>query len=382
MPTGGRQSPLVRDKTDTMTKKTDLPEPRELELETEDFIPRQSVGLLGNNPGSAETRFMITPEGCGVISSDFKVLMETKAASDINFSDEDYVDYGVKIATRKDVLSCDIVLSFSPLKISDIKKKMNPGSTLICFSDDSLFEKETINALSSRNITKICLDSVASHNDEYVFANVLDEVDGRTSIFYAAEALSYLGKGRGTLLAGVAGIAPCKVLIIGSGSRVQYAAKTAMSLGADVTFMDNDVSALQVARMVVGDNLVTAAINPRILTEKVTRADVIILDSCTRNFEFPKKLSLAMKEDVFILDFQKTSPSVSVPRTVAMALTTPVVNLLSDFVLKNGVENAIALTPGLQEGVVTYHGQLVNKLVGSCLQMPSTDIRMMFAEPN
>jgi len=364
-----------------MKKNTDYPEPKEMNISTEDFMHRKSLGLLANNSASSETRFMITPEGCGVLSDDYRVVMETLASSDINFSDADYTEYGVQICQRKEALACDIVLSFSALNVSDIKK-MKEGATLICFSDDSLFRIDTIKALNDRRITKICLDSVVSHNDECVFANVLDEVDGRTSIFYAAEALSYLGKGRGILLAGVAGLCPCKVLIIGAGSRVHYAAKTAISLGADVTFMDNDVSALQVARMTVGDFLVTSAINPRILTEKVSRSDVIIMDDCTRPFEFPKQLSLAMKPDVYILDFNKTSPSVSVPRTVAMALTTPLVNLLSDFVIKNGVENAIALAPGLQEGVVTYHGQLVNRLVASCLRIPSTDIRMMFADPN
>ena len=364
-----------------MNKQSESPDPQELSLQPEDHRSRLSLGLLGNNNSSAETRFMLTPEGCGVLSDDFSITMETKATSDINFSDEDYVEYGVRIGTRKEALDSDIVISFLPLRLSDIKS-MRRGATLLCFSDDNLFSSDIMRGLSDRGITKICLDSVCSHNDEYVFSNVLDEADGRTALYYAAEALSYLGKGQGILLSGVAGIAPCKVLIIGTGARVHYAAKTAIAFGADVVLMDNDVSSLQVAKMNVGDNLKTCAINPRGLTERVANADVTLIDSCTRNFDFPKKLSLAMKPDVYFLDFQSISPSVSVPRTIAMALTTPVVNLLMDFVLKNGVENAIALTPGLQEGVVTYRGQLVNRLIGSCLQMPSKDIRMMFTDPN
>ena len=357
------------------------PSTQELASVISEGIIRPAIGLVANYSDSSETRFFLTPESCGLLSNDFRILMETKAASDINYGDEEYVEYGAEIVTRKEALKADLVLSFLPLKIADVKK-MRKGATMICTSGDRMYEREYISALLECGITTICLDYVLSHNDEAVFANALDEIDGRTSIFYAAEALSYLGNGCGILLAGVAGTCPREVLIIGEGSRVHYAAKTALALGAQVTLMDNDVSALQVAQSECGERLVTCAIQPKILTDKVSRADVIILDSCTRSFEFPKKLSLAMRKDVYFLDLNATSPSVSVPRTVAKAISIPLINFLNDMALKNGVENLIALTPGVQGAVVTYRGQLVNRLIGSCLSIPSTDLRMMFTDPN
>lgn len=358
-----------------------MPDTRELELAVDERLMRPVIGIVGNYSDSSETRFFLTPESSGLLSNDFTVLMETKAASDINYTDDEFVEYGVEIVTRKEALKADLVLSFLPLKVADLKK-MRRGATLVCISDDSLFEREYIKALTDNEITLIALDSIESHNGETVFANVLDEIDGRTSVFYAAEALSFLGKGTGILLAGVAGITPREVLIIGEGSRVHYAAKTALAVGAQVTLMDNDVSALQVAQSECGDRLITCAIQPRVLTDKVSKADVIILDACTQSFTFPKKLSLAMKKDVYFLDFSETSPSVSVPRTVAKAISIPLINFLNDMAIKNGVENLIALTPGVQQGVITYRGQLVNRLIGSCLSMPSADLRMMFTDPN
>lgn len=65
------------------------------------------------------------------------------------------------------------------------------------------------------------------------------------------------------LLAGVAGINPCEILIIGDGNIAYAAAKAAMAAGAYVTLMNNDISALQVAKECCGDMLNTIAIHPR-----------------------------------------------------------------------------------------------------------------------
>ncbi len=199
---------------------------------------------------------------------------------------------------------------------------------------------------------------------------------------YAQEFLSYVGGGKGVLLAGVAGINPCEVLIIGDGTTTYAAAKAAMAAGAYVTLMNNDISALQVAKQVCGDTLNTIAIHPRVLFNKVKTADVILIGKCTRPFEFPKKLSVALKDSVYVLNFEETHPSISVPRTVAMAMSNVIVNFFDELIIKGGVNNMVASTPGVQMGIVTYRGKLVDKLIGSYLRMPSVDIKVMLAATN
>ena len=39
----------------------------------------------------------------------------------------------------------------------------------------------------------------------------------------------------------------------------------------------------------------------------------------------------------------------------------------------------VVTTPGVQTGLVTYHGKLVDKLIGSYLSMPSVDISVMLS---
>lgn len=360
-----------------------------VELETQPQVAEETsgkkslkIGLVGNYADTEETRFLLTPEGCGLLtSSGLQVIMETGAATDISFPDANYEEFGVQIVTREEALQADVVLSYLPLHADEIVK-MKEGATLLTMMDESLFDMKVVRALLEKDITAGSLDNMTSFNDEPVFANIVDEIDGRASIIYAQEFLSYVGGGKGVLLAGVAGLNPCEVLVIGDGTAAYSAAKAALAAGAYVTLMNNDISALQVARQICGDSLNTVAIHPRVLYNKVKGADVIIIGECTRPFEFPKNLSIAIKDSVYVLNFNETKPSLSVPRTVAMALSNVLVNFFTDLLIKGGIDAMIANTPGVQAGIVTYRGKLVDKLVASYLGLPSVDIKVMLAATN
>ena len=343
---------------------------------------RLHIGLAGNYPESEETRFLLTPEACGLLTSGgISVCMEEGAGVDIDFSDEKYAEYGVRITTRQTALEQPVVLSYAPLKPEDIAR-MKEGATLLCMMDDSLFNKGVIQALLDRKITLCCLSNMLSFNGEPVFANIIDEIDGRGAIMYAQENLSYLGGGKGVLLGGVAGVNPCEVVLIGDGRDIYAAAHAAIDQGAIVTLLNNDISALQLARVICGNRLQTLAIHPKVLFNKIKSADVIISGTTTRQFEMPRNLSLAMKENAYVLDLRDSHPSVSVPRTVAMAVSNVMVNLLQDMALMEGMERMIASTEGVQNGIITYRGRLVDKLAASYLSMPYVDLSVMIAHSN
>lgn len=340
------------------------------------------LGLVANYEDSEETRFLLTPEACGLVASmGFEIVMQTKAAINISYTDDDYCENDVKIVDRDEALQADIVLSVKPLRIVDVRK-MKKNATLLCLSDSVLFEDGVVKSMIDSEITCICLDNMLSANGVAIFSQIIDEIDGRAAVMYAQEGLSFLGEGKGVLLAGVAGINPCEVLIIGEGWRALSAANAAIAAGAKVTLMDNDVSALYEAQMTCGDRLTTCAIHPRVLFNAVKSADVIMLDNCTRDFELPDQLAKIMKENVYIIDLTVTSPSLSVPRTVAMAISNVLVNFFDEVLLKGGMDNQIASASGVQNGVVVYRGKLVDKLIGIHLGLPSVDLTMMLTAIN
>lgn len=340
------------------------------------------IALVGNYADTDETRFLLTPEACGLLTSGgVKVSMEEGAGVDISFDDSTYAEYGVKIVSREEALRAPVVLSYQPLRAKDVKK-MSEGACLLCMMGKQLFDKNVIKALLDKRIVCGCFDNMYSHSDVQIFANIVDEIDGRAAIMYAQESLSYLGGGKGVLLAGVAGLNPCEVLIFGTGTECIAAANAAAGTGARVVVMDNDVSALSLARPLCRPNVELIAIHPRVLTNRVKTADVIITGSATHQFSFPKSLSSSLKDSVYVIDLEESHPSVSVPRTVAMALSNPLVNFLNEMSIKDGFTGMMITTPGVQTGMVTYEGKLVDKLIASYLSMPSIDIRVMLSSTN
>lgn len=363
-------------------KKTIQLEPRPERISSADGDGATTVGIVANYDDSGETRFLLTPEACGLIgASGLRVVIESGAGAGISFPDESYAGFGVEITTRDRAMKCDIVVSFAPLRELDILR-MRKGGILLCMMDATLYEREIVDALLDHQVTVCCLDNMESFNGIPVFADIIDELDGRASIIYAQHSLSLLGGGKGVILAGVAGLNPCEVLVLGDGNVEIAAAMAALDAGAYVTLMNNDISALQSARQICGPQLNTVAMHPRVLFNKVKTADVILAGTCTRPFEFPLKLRLAMKPNVFFLDFNETHPSVTAPRTVAMALSNPLVNFFDEMLLKDGFDAMLSTSPGMQRGIITYRGNLVDKPVASALGMPCVDLSIILAGRN
>lgn len=351
------------------------------ETKTETSRHSFSLGVLNNYADSDETRLFLTPEACGLLHTmNIGIALESGAGTDINYPDEAYAAAGTQIVSRTEALGCDVVMSVRSLRCDDILK-MRKGSTLITLLDINL-PRESVQALLDRKITLLALDYVESANGIPVFAHMLDEIDGRAAMLYAQEGLSFLGEGKGVLLSGLPGIQPCEILIIGSGVKVCAAAKAAMRLGARVTLMDNDVSALFEARAECGEQLITSAIHPKVLYNDVKSADVIILDECTRDFKFPKQLSVAMKDNVYLLDLQDTTPSLIVPRTVAIGMSNCLLNFFSETLMMGGISRQVSNLAGVQAGVVTYKGCLVNPIIASNVGMMAIDLGVLFTQSN
>ena len=57
------------------------------------------------------------------------------------------------------------------------------------------------------------------------------------------------------------------------------------------------------------------------------------------------------------------------------------VNFFDEMLLKNGFDGMLATTPGVQSGIVTYNGNLVDKLVAAYLSVPSVDLGVILITP-
>ena len=112
--------------------------------------------------------------------------------------------------------------------------------------------------------------------------------------------------GRGILLAGVPGVAPAKVAILGGGVVGANAAKMAAGLGADVTILDVSLPRLRYLDDVMPKNVKTLMSNTHNIRDQVLAADLLIGAVLRPGAKAPmlvsRKLVKQMKHGAVIVD--------------------------------------------------------------------------------
>ena len=104
----------------------------------------------------------------------------------------------------------------------------------------------------------------------------MSQVAGRMAIQVGAHFLEKEAGGRGVLLAGVPGVAPGHVTILGSGTVAVNAAQMAVGLGAEVTMLGRNLPKLTELDAIFRGRVTTLAINQHTIEEELARADLVV----------------------------------------------------------------------------------------------------------
>ena len=79
-----------------------------------------------------ETRVAIVPSSIKkLMKSGFEILVEESAGNDANYNDDEYTNAGASIVSRKDVFSCDVIISIRMPKVSELSE----GQVIACVAD-------------------------------------------------------------------------------------------------------------------------------------------------------------------------------------------------------------------------------------------------------
>ena len=366
-----------------------------------------SIGLPRcTDPG--ERRFPLTPEGAGMlVEQGFQIWMQEGAAETIHYTDNQYASKGVRICGRDEALRADIVMHLAPLQPADIRK-MRRGALLLTLSSMCRLTAATVRTLLERSIITVASDLIHDSHGNSPFADILAEIDGRAAMARASSLLADSVHGKGILLGGVAGIVPCEVTVIGSGISACAAARSADGAGALVRMFDHDVYRLRRAERQLGGRVVTSALHPRVLSNALRTADVVIYTGVNPLPVFDRETVDLMKRGVIIfdltsdcgrafpsvptidlalaspLDISLTEPSracyinagSAVARTAAMALSNTFITMLRDLVDCEGVTNALKLLPGLQCAALTFLGKPVSAELARKVGMRHVDVNI------
>lgn len=360
-----------------------------------------------------ENRIPLVPDAVSLlINNGHEVVVQAGAGSAAKIEDSDFSEAGARIVySPEEVYKADIVIKVAPPS-NDELKLIQPRQFLISILQMSMQDKDYIKALSSKKVTSIGYEFIHEESGVYPIIQAMSEIVGSSSILIAAEYLSNAFNGKGELLGGVAGIPPSVVVIIGAGTVGEYAAKTALGLGATVKVFDNSVHKLRRLQNRLGSRIFTSIIAPGILLKELSNADVAIGALRSNEGRTPVVVSEEMVSEMrvgsVIVDvsidqggcfetsevtnhlepvFRKYGvvhycvPNIAsrVSRTASTALSNIFTQILLSAAEEGGLDELIWKNRTVRTGVYMYNGSITNRYIADVCNLPYKDLELLRA---
>ena len=360
-----------------------------------------------------ETRVALVPDGVTLLTHlGHQVLVEAGAGLASHFSDHEYSEAGAQIVySPSEVYKSDMILKVAPPTPSEMDL-MRPKQTLVSALQMAVQKESYFRTLMTKKITALGYELIRDKTQSFPVVRAMSEIAGCTSIFIAAEYLSSPELGRGKMFGGFTGIGPSEVVIIGAGTVGEFAARSALGLGALVKVFDNSVYRLRRLQNSLGVRIFTSILHPKVLLESMKTADVVIgavhspggKSPCLITGELIKK----MKDGSIIIDvsidqggcFETSRPTTHsspvfkehgvthycvpniasrVPHTASQALNNIFVPVILDICSEGGIESLIKKDYGVRQGVYLYNGTITNLAVSKTFKLPFQDIELLMA---
>ncbi|PLX41371.1 MAG: alanine dehydrogenase [Deltaproteobacteria bacterium] len=223
-----------------------------------------------------EYRVGLTPASVRELTScGHNVFVEKEAGFAIGYDDAMYEGAGARIAASPaEVYAQELVIKVKEPQPSEIAM-LRKGQLLFTYLHLAPDPAQTRGLLDSGCIG-IAYETVTDPFGGLPLLAPMSEVAGRLSIQAGAHCLELAQGGMGTLLGGVPGVAPGKVVIIGGGVVGENAAKMATGLGADVTVIDKSVRRLKYLDELFGGRIKTLYSNTDTIESEVLKAHLVI----------------------------------------------------------------------------------------------------------
>lgn len=389
------------------TKEQLLPQEEKLE------IARHKSQLFIGIPKETsyqERRICLTPDAVNSLTyQGHRVMIESGAGVSSSYTDKEYSEAGAEITQdTKKVFGCPMLLKVEPPTVAEIEM-MNPKTIVLSAIQLKTRKKSYFEALSRKKITALAFEYLKDTDGSYPAVKSLSEIAGTASILIAAELMITNEFGKGLLFGNITGVAPTEVVILGAGTAGEFAARTAIGLGASVKVFDNSITKLRRLQNNLNQRIFTSTIQQKALLKALRRCDVAI--GAMRGAErcpvvVSETMVEHMKKGAVIVDISidtggcfETSEVTThekptfiknnvlhycvpnIPSRYSKTASLSISNIITPYLLQiaedGGIESAIRCNTGLKNGVYLYHGILTNKAIGDWFDLPDNDINLI-----
>ena len=368
-------------------------------------IPKERV--------AQEKRVVLTPEAVALlVNNGQRVRVESNAGVLSKFSDRQYAEAGAEVVySSKEAFDAEVVLKVEPPTEEEIND-MRQGACLISALQLGKQNADFIHALNQKRITAVAFENLEDKVGGMPVVRAMSEIAGSTVMLIAAEYLSSIKDGKGLILGGITGVPPTQVVIIGAGTVAEYAARTALGLGASIRIFDNHIYKLRRIKQLLGQQVYTSTIDNYTLGQAIKEADVVIgalrAEKGRSKIVVSEEMVSKMSEGSIVIDvsidqggciessrmtthdeptFSKFDvthycvPNIAsrVSRTASVTLSnifTPILLQMADL---KGAEEMIFSYKWFMKGVYTYRGSLTNAHLARKFSMSHKELQLLLA---
>ena len=357
-----------------------------------------------------ERRICLTPDAVtSLIHQGHRVMIESGAGESSSFTDLEYSKAGAEVTKdTKKIFGCPMILKVEPPTIKEIDL-INPQTIVISAIQLKTQKKAYFEALAHKRITALAYEFIKDEDGSYPAVKSLSEIAGTASILIASELMINENIGKGLLFGNITGVPPTEIVILGAGTVAEFAARTALGLGASVKVFDNSITKLRRLQNLLNQRIFTSTIQEKSLLKALRRCDVAIGAMRGKNrtpIVVTETMVEHMKKGAVIVDvsidsggsFETSEVTThekptfiknnvihycvpNIPSRYSKTASLSISNIITPFLLQiaedGGIESALRCNRGLKNGVYFYHGLLTNKSIADWFNMEYRDINLI-----
>jgi alanine dehydrogenase len=385
--------------------------PKEEMLEIRRKGKKIRIGIPSDSD-KVEYRVPLTPQAVELlVSYGHEILIEKDAGKAASYTDEEYRAAGASVMDdRKEIFECEMVLRVSPFDESEIDL-LKGHQALISNLQINAQCPNSIAKLIQKKITNIAYEYLEDEDGNKPVVQLMSQISGSTSIMLINEYMSKSHNGKGVLLGSVTGISPSELVILGSGTAAEFAARAALGLGAIVKIFDDNISSLRKLEQKLNQPIFTSVFYPQVMNKALKSADAVLGAmpvGMPPSFRITDDMVKKMKPGSVIIDLNisqggcfETSqctdlnnpsfikhnvvhycvpnlPAI-VSRTASIALSNVLIPILISIGEIGGIENYIKNSKSFRKGVCVYNGILTNATLADKFNLPYKDIDLLLA---
>jgi alanine dehydrogenase len=341
----------------------------------------------------------LTPAGARALAqAGHRVVVERGAGAGSSIRDEEYTREGATAGGADEVWAQGELILKVKEPLPEEYPRMRTGQVLFTYLHLAAVP-ELARALQVADVIAVAYETVQRADGSLPLLAPMSEVAGRLAVQEGAFYLAKAHGGRGILLAGVPGVPPGNVVVLGAGTVGVNAARIALGLGADISILDINLDRLRAVDDLFHGRVITLVSNSFNIDQVLRRADLLVGAVLVAGARAPvlvtKEMVATMKEGSVIVDvavdqggsietirpttlldptyvvsgvvhYGVANMPALVPRTSTFALTNATLPYVLELARRSPAE-AVRRNPVLAKGVNIWRGRVVHPAVAQAL---------------